>query len=98
MDSIAKNILTILIFLPSIGALLVLVPKSKDAVRWTALATTIVTFALSLGLFGLYDWHKGTGYGYEDRGGTVQMVTAIPWIPTFNIFYRVGIDGLSFPL
>src|SRR5205807_1434069 len=30
--------------------------------------------------------------------GVVQMVQEADWIPSFNIKYRVGIDGLSFPL
>jgi NADH-quinone oxidoreductase subunit M len=91
-------ILTILIFLPMAGAVLVLLAPTRDGVRWTALATTIVTFIVSLLLFGMYDWGSGTGYAYEDQGGVVQLVQHAKWIPAFNIEYRVGIDGLSFPL
>jgi NADH-quinone oxidoreductase subunit M len=98
MDFLHNWILTILIFLPMAGAVLTLLAKGRDGVRWTALATTIVTFVVSLLLFSMYDWGGGTGYAYEDQGGVVQLVQHAKWIPAFNIEYRVGIDGLSFPL
>ncbi len=99
MDFLSNWLLTILIFLPCVGAVLVLFAKGRDAVRWTALATTIVTFALSLLLFATFDWHQGNGkYAYASEGGVVQMVQQAAWIPAFNIQYKVGIDGLSFPL
>src|SRR5688572_27601935 len=92
-------LLTILIFLPSVGAVAVMFMKDRDSVRWTALGTTIVTFALSLLLFSTFDWNQGDGkYAYEAQGGVVQMVQEANWIPAFNIKYKVGIDGLSFPL
>jgi NADH-quinone oxidoreductase subunit M len=98
MDFLNNWLLTIIIFLPLAGAILVLMAKGRDAVRWTALATTIVTFAASLLLFAVFDWHAGSGYAYRDQGGVVQLVQRASWIPAFNIEYLVGIDGLSFPL
>src|SRR5688500_9956313 len=97
MSFLQNNLLTILIFLPALGAILVLIARGRDAVRWTALATTIVTFALSLLLFLTFDW-KRTGDYAVGGDGVVQMVSKVPWIPAFNIEYFVGIDGLSFPL
>src|SRR6476659_8580652 len=89
MDFLSNWLLTILIFLPCVGAVLVLLAKGRDNVRWIALGTTIVTF----------DWHQGNGkYAYASDGGVVQMVQQAAWIPAFNIQYKVGIDGLSFPL
>src|SRR5256714_15630041 len=105
MDFLRNNLLTILIFLPTAGAILTLLAKNRDAVRWTALVVTAITFVLSLLLFAYFDWNlaQGTDYGYLDgaRGpgaGTVQMTQEANWIPAFNIKYKVGIDGLSFPL
>jgi NADH-quinone oxidoreductase subunit M len=92
------NLLTILIFLPTIGAVLTMLVKGRDAIRWTALGTCIVTFLVSLLLFAYFDWNKGHGYAYESDGGTVQLVQEAQWIPAFNVQYKVGIDGLSFPL
>ncbi|HWP40468.1 MAG TPA: NADH-quinone oxidoreductase subunit M [Tepidisphaeraceae bacterium] len=101
MEFLNHWLLTILIFLPSVGAIAVLIVKGRDAVRWTALGTCIATFVLSLLLVVLFDWQKGSGYGYlhpDGTGGVVQLVQRAPWIRAFNIEYLVGIDGLSFPL
>src|SRR5687768_1803859 len=101
MDFLNNWLLTILIFVPTVGAVLTLLAKGRDAVRWTALATTIVTFVLSLLLFATFKWGAGEGYGYmnaDGTGGVVQLVQRATWIPAFNIEYLVGIDGLSFPL
>ncbi len=99
MDFLNNWLLTILIFLPTAGALLVLAAPSRDAVRWTALATTIATFLGSLLLFTTFNWETIGHYGYlSDGGGVVQMVKRVDWIPAFNIQYLVGIDGLSLPL
>lgn len=94
-------LLTILIFLPMGGAFVVLFAKGRDAIRWTALGTTIVTFLLSLLLLFLYKYQGADGvYGYLDQhpNGVVQLVQSASWIPAFNVEYRVGIDGLSLPL
>jgi NADH-quinone oxidoreductase subunit M len=114
MDFLSNWLLTILIFLPTVGAILTLMVKGRDAVRWTAMVTTIVTFALSLLLFATFDWHAGRRpgesdidaasrgvYAYQTAAGqpaVVQMVQRASWINSFNIEYLVGIDGLSFPL
>jgi NADH:ubiquinone oxidoreductase subunit 4 (subunit M) len=84
-------LLTILIFLPTIGAVLTMLVKGRDAIRWTALGTCIVTFLLSLLLFAYFDWNKGDPnkprYAYESDGGNVQLVQEAQWIPAFNIQY-----------
>ena len=107
MDFLRHNLLTILIFLPMVGALLVLVARDRDAIRWTALGTCLVTFLLSLLLFATFKWGLSGPYAYAQvapdgsyvaGSGTVQMVQQASWIPAFNIQYKVGIDGLSFPL
>src|SRR5205809_3427095 len=98
MDFLNHWLLTILIFLPSVGAICVLFPRTRDGVRWTALVFTVITFLLSLLLFATFNWHQGSGYAYAADGGTVQMVQQASWIPAFNVQYKVGMDGLSFPL
>ncbi len=98
MDFLKANLLTILIFMPTFGMLCVLLAKGRDAIRWTALSFTILTFLLSLLLFVTFDWNTKGVYGYSTSGGVVQMVQETSWIPAFNIKYKVGMDGLSFPL
>src|SRR6478609_7373095 len=88
MQFLQNNLLTLLIFLPTAGAVLTLLAKTRDTARWTALAVTLVTFTLSLVLLILF----------KTNVGAVQLVREADWIPAFNIKYRVGIDGLSLPL
>jgi formate hydrogenlyase subunit 3/multisubunit Na+/H+ antiporter MnhD subunit len=61
-----NHLLSIMIFLPTVGALLVLLVKGRDNVRWVALGTTIATFLVSLMLFATYKWGLGAGYAYAD--------------------------------
>jgi len=105
MEFLQHNLLTFLIFFPTLGAILVVLAPSRDSIRWTALATTLVTFLASLLLLATFQWGKTGPYDYlenpvnaDHHPGVVQMVQQCDWIPAFNIQYKVGIDGLSFPL
>jgi NADH-quinone oxidoreductase subunit M len=82
-----NSILTIVTFLPLLGAALVLVtPKTAlSAIRWTALATTLVTFAITLWIWAAFD---ASNPGF-------QFVEQAEWIPGFEITYHVGVDGIS---
>ena len=82
----ANSILTILTFLPLLGAaILVFTPKtSLNAIRWIALAVTLVVFVLSLAMWQSFD-PSNTGF---------QFVVNMPWIGD-SIGYRVGVDGIS---
>ncbi len=81
------NLLSVLIILPLLGALVLLfVPRANDrAVRWIALATTLVTFAVSVALFA----------GFRNGTADMQFVERVAWIPQLGISYHVGVDGLS---
>lgn len=80
---------SLVIFLPLLGAVVTLLMRSDQAVRYAALATTMVTFLLSL-LF----W---TGFDAAAPAGGLQLVDATgPFISSaYDIKYVVGIDGLS---
>jgi len=83
-------LLTLTIWLPIIGGLVVLAngEKSRDIARWTALAFACVTFLVSLGLW----------IGFDASTAQMQFVERTPWIPTFNVEYFLGVDGISMPL
>ena len=80
-------ILTLLTFVPLTGAVVILLlPESlKSAIRWVALLTTMVCLVLAAWLYGAYD----------RLDPAMQFVVQMPWIPSFNIDYHLGIDGLS---
>jgi NADH-quinone oxidoreductase subunit M len=81
-----NSILTILTWLPALGAaVLLLTPKSSvNAIRWMALIVTLIVFALSLALWQSFD-PSNPGF---------QFVVDMPWIGD-SIGYRVGVDGIS---
>jgi NADH-quinone oxidoreductase subunit M len=99
-----NNLLTLIIFLPTVGAVLTLFARTRDAARWTAVTTTLVTVALSLLILVPFQWRPAPGvtpqYAYPGGNGfgVVQLVRDVPWIAGFDVHYRVGVDGLSFPL
>ena len=90
MESIILNtldypILTVTTFLPLAGSFVILLLRREAIVKWFALATTISTFVVSLPIYKHFD--KET---YK-----MQFAEIYPWIPTWNIHYKVGVDGIS---
>ena len=81
---------SLVIFAPTVGALLVLLMRSTDAIRWTALGTTTLTFLFSIGLYVGFDPAVGMANGPQ-----LADVSAA-WFPAaLDIKYFVGIDGLN---
>ncbi len=84
----ACPILTVVTFLPLVGAALILLFGREHLSRWIALATTLATLAISALLY----------WSFDKASGGLQFVDSADWIPTWNIAYRMGVDGLSLPL
>lgn len=81
-------ILTLIVFLPLAGALLLaLLPDRGKTMQWAALAVTLVTFGLTL--------HLPFHYSYASQAGSFQFEQNIPWIASPAIRYHLGVDGLS---
>ncbi len=80
-------ILSTVIFLPIAGALLILLMQrsNEGLIKWTALAFSIINFALSLPLFCTFN--KTTA--------AMQFVEKYRWIPAWRINYTLGVDGIS---
>ncbi len=81
------HLLTIIIALPVAGCLaLLLIPNERlGAIRVTGLVFSLLTFAASLFLYSRFDASVAT----------LQFVEKVQWIPNFNVYYFLGIDGLS---
>ncbi len=87
MELSSIPILTMIIFLPLLGALAVAVAPASSA-RPIALGFALVTWIVSLFLL--------VGY-LPDRPG-FQFGETLDWIPIFGIQYKLGADGLSVAL
>ena len=80
-------LLTAIIFLPVVGALLLLaIPSAQtETIRRVAFGVTLVVFVLSLGLVS----------GFDSGNKVWQFETNLPWIDSPEIHFHIGIDGIS---
>ncbi|MCO5132878.1 MAG: NADH-quinone oxidoreductase subunit M [Phyllobacteriaceae bacterium] len=83
------NILSIVTFLPLVGALIIaIIPADSDIarrnIRNTAFFTTVFTFLISLLIW----------YGFDNSSAGFQMVEKVEWIGGF-MNYHMGVDGIS---
>ena len=86
---LSDHLLTVITFLPTLGALVLLFVGGRDEAsenlqRWIALGFTVVTAALSLWLWYLFD----------PNSTAFQFVENYDWIGD-SIGYRMGVDGIS---
>ncbi len=82
-----STLLSDAIWTPILGGLLVLAmgDRRAGAARWLALLVSLVTFAVTIPLFTEFDTHTAA----------MQFSERVAWIPALNIFYHLGIDGIS---
>jgi NADH-quinone oxidoreductase subunit M len=86
------SILSILIFLPIVGAIVVLfLPRGRtDIVRWSAFGVAALDLVLSLILLLLYFQSVSSVFN------TVSpFLEKVDWIPALGISYTLNVDGIS---
>lgn len=88
--SLDNNILSLLIFFPLLGALLLAVlpyfqKVSDHHLKTAAFLITLVEFVISLRLF----------FGFNGSLSIMQFEENIPWLRDLGVSYHLGIDGLS---
>jgi len=84
-------LLSLAIWVPIFAGLLVLLTGDDDnasSARWIALLGSLLAFAVTIPLY--------TGFNITDGG--FQFQEGYSWIPTFNIHYHLGADGIAVPL
>src|SRR6185503_4550424 len=79
--------LSIILFTPLVGALLILLvnKRSENTIRWIA---NIFAFAGFLVSVPLWFW-------FQPQGPQYQFMERAPWIPSIGAEYFLGIDGLT---
>ena len=81
--------LTLTTFFPLLGVLIILFMKSehKNAIRWVALLTSLVTFGISIAALVQFD----------PANPDLQLVVKAPWIQIadWTVYFYMGVDGLS---
>ena len=85
-----SSILNFILWLPVLGLLGILFIPSANAkaIRYTSLVTTILTMVLCGILY----------MNFDQTNGGMQFTFSVPWISQFNIFYTLGVDGISLPM
>ncbi|MEK6770661.1 MAG: NADH-quinone oxidoreductase subunit M [Pseudomonadota bacterium] len=87
----SEHALTIAIFLPIVGAVLVLATggdQNAPLARRLSLMVALLAFAATIPLYT----------GFNPKLAQMQFVVDWVWIEAFNVHYRIGIDGISMPL
>ena len=89
MDVLLLNpgwpLLSVLVFLPLAGLVLLPLARSDRAAKTLALAVTLVNAVLSLRLFT----------GFDASTAKYQFAESVAWIPSLHIHYTLGVDGIS---
>jgi len=79
--------LSIILFTPLAGALLLLLVNKEHAnvIRWIANITAFIGFVISVPLW----------FWFNPQGAEFQFQERLPWIPSIGADYFIGVDGLS---
>ena len=85
-----ETLLTCIVFLPAVWAipLVCFDTKAKEAMRYWGVLGTALTFALTVQL-----WMQ-----FDVKQSAVQFKFDTPWIANWNVFFSLGVDGISLPL
>ena len=88
--TLGASLLSLLVWLPIGGGLLVLAlgDQRVAAARWLALAVALVALILCVPLY----------LGFNNGTAGFQFVERYHWIRQFNADYYLGVDGISLPL
>ena len=85
MAVLMDHLISWMIAVPFLGIVTLVFLRDEEWIRRIAFGATMVEFGLSLLLWGHFD--------FTQRG--MQFVERAEWMPTFNIQYAVGVDGIS---
>jgi NADH-quinone oxidoreductase subunit M len=90
MALIQNHLLTLILFLPAAGALLVmLLPDAQvRLIRWVAFVVSLLPLAL-----GIVLW-----FAYQPAVAGYQFVEQATWYQAVNSSYHLGVDGISVPM
>ncbi|MFQ5459941.1 MAG: NuoM family protein, partial [Anaerolineae bacterium] len=88
MAFLEQHVLTLITLLPVVGMLVVMALRDERTIKSFAIGWSLIPLALSAWLWWAYDSAMG-GFQFEYRAD---------WIPNFDVFYHVGVDGFSVPL
>ena len=85
MESNSSPLISYMIAAPFLGIALLALVRSTLWLRCIALGSALATLVIFLFVF----------FNFDSTKAGMQFIHVVPWIPTFNIRYAVGVDGIS---
>lgn len=87
MNQIGFPLLSLVTWLPALGALLLLVlPRDNSAlIRQVALGVSGITLIAAIAVYGLFD----------PRASGFQLADSFSWVPSWGLGYSLAVDGLN---
>jgi NADH-quinone oxidoreductase subunit M len=82
--------LTLLILLPLLTAVMVLLARNPQQVKWAALAGSTVQLALAFALFIAFERERSAG-----NQAAMLFQLQYNWFPSWHISFHLGVDGIS---
>jgi NADH-quinone oxidoreductase subunit M len=84
------GLLSLLVWLPIVSGVVVLALGERRIAsgRWVALVGSAATLIASIPLV----------IGFDRGTAEFQFIEKLPWIPAFQAFYHLGVDGIAMPL
>jgi len=84
-DQIGFPVLSLMVFLPLVGAIVIGLLREDRWIRWVAMLITVLNFGFSILLFARFE--RGTA--------SIQFAEQAHWISPLGISYHVGVDGIN---
>jgi NADH-quinone oxidoreductase subunit M len=87
MDYLNTHLLSLILFLPTIAALIMLFLPGGETklLRWFAFSASLIPFVLTLVLWA----------GFDPNAAGFQFVEVYPWYEALNSSLHLGVDGIS---
>src|SRR3972149_2128955 len=84
---LGSSILSLVIFFPLVGILVVLFLRQEQvrSIKVIGIATAVIDFLLSVYVYVMFD----------SQNPNMQFVERLKWIEGLNVSYYVGVDGIS---
>jgi NADH-quinone oxidoreductase subunit M len=100
MDWFDTWALTLGVFIPAVGALVVmLLPSGRDRlVRATGIAVTGLALLVGIAILFGFDFGAPGAFGAGGGSEALQFEVNASWISVIDARYHLGIDGVSLPL
>ncbi|VAW75330.1 NADH-ubiquinone oxidoreductase chain M [hydrothermal vent metagenome] len=77
-------LISLMLLVLPLGAILIWIMPA-NGVRWLALVTSLLSLLFSLAIV----------FNFDTSNPGFQFKESMNWIPSLNIFYKVGVDGIS---